>query len=186
MDDDRTRWDLRWSDRPILDPTPPALLAAHLDLVPGSGRAIDLACGQGAHAVWLALRGLDVVGVDVSPVAIERANALAASHGVSGRCRFVLADLDDGLPPEAQGSFDLVLCQRFRDRRLYAAMQALVAPGGVLAVTVLSRVDRPGATSSFLADPGETIEIAGDLDVIARTEADGEASVLARRPGTHG
>jgi methyl halide transferase len=54
-------------------------------------RAIDLGCGTGAHAVWLAQQGFDVVGVDLSPTAIERARARAASARV--QARFIAADM---------------------------------------------------------------------------------------------
>src|SRR5260221_10156924 len=67
-----------------------------------AGRAIDLGCGTGANAVWLAQQGFDVTGVDISPLAIERANARAQAAGVS--CRFLVADLS-APPPELSGAF---------------------------------------------------------------------------------
>lgn len=182
MDADRTRWDTRWSDRPVYAPEPPPTLGDHLDLVPSRGRALDVACGQGTHAVWLAWRGLEVVGVDVSPVAITRARELAAHQGVAGRCTFVVADLDHGLPVEADGDYAVVLCHRFRDPKLYPLLRERLSSPGVLAVTVLSRVGRPASDSSFLAEPGEAVEIAGDLDVVHLHEGGGEAEVVARRP----
>lgn len=54
-------------------------------------RAIDLGCGSGTHAVWLAQQGFDVVGVDLSPLAIEMASNRAAAAGV--RVHFLAADL---------------------------------------------------------------------------------------------
>jgi SAM-dependent methyltransferase len=53
--------------------------------------AVDLGCGAGNHAVWLAAQGFDVTGVDISPKALELAERLAAARGVA--CRFVAADL---------------------------------------------------------------------------------------------
>ncbi len=67
------------------------------------GNALDLGCGAGNYAVWLATRGFQVTGVDVSPAAIELAEQLARKNDVS--CRFVAADLlGDSLPLEV--SFD--------------------------------------------------------------------------------
>src|SRR5262249_31139609 len=56
-------------------------------------RAIDLGCGTGTHAVWLARQGFDVTGVDLSPAAVERARRQAEAAGVA--VRFLAADLLD-------------------------------------------------------------------------------------------
>src|ERR1700676_2864379 len=56
-------------------------------------RALDLGCGTGANAVWLAQQGFAVVGVDVSPAAVERARRRAEEAGVA--VQFVAADLLD-------------------------------------------------------------------------------------------
>ena len=66
-------------------------------------RAIDLGCGAGNYAVWLAGLGFEVTGVDSSPAAIQIARGKAAEKGV--RCTFVTADLLGGLH-EVDGSFD--------------------------------------------------------------------------------
>jgi SAM-dependent methyltransferase len=73
------------------------------------GRALDIGCGTGTHALWLAAQGFDVVGIDISPRAIERARARAAATRVTGRVRFVVHDFL-AAPPEG-GPFDLV-CDR--------------------------------------------------------------------------
>ena len=69
------------------------------------GRALDLACGEGQNAIWLASLGWDVVGVDYSEVAIAKARARAERDGVEAE--FVCADLV-GYAPDPQ-AFDLVL-----------------------------------------------------------------------------
>jgi SAM-dependent methyltransferase len=55
------------------------------------GRAIEFGCGSGTNAVWLAQQGFDVIGIDFSPIATQRATARAASAGV--RVRFLAADV---------------------------------------------------------------------------------------------
>ena len=153
-EDDRIRWDARHSaahrpDRAAV--RVPERFAAHEDAFPVAGRALDLACGTGATAVWLATRGLDVVGVDISPVAVEQARSLASASGVAGRCRFLVWDLDAGLP--AGDPVDVLVCQRFRDARLDAAVLGRLVPGGLLAVVALSEVG--AAPGRFRATPGE-------------------------------
>jgi SAM-dependent methyltransferase len=119
---------------------------------------------------------LDVLGVDVSAVAIEQARALAASAGVAQRCRFDTVDLDHGLPPGPP--VDVVLCHRFRDRRLDRAIIDRLAPGGLLAISVLSEVG--GAPGPFRATAGELPAAFAALDPVAAGEGDGQAWLLAR------
>jgi len=71
-----------------------------------AGRALDIGCGTGTHALWLAAQGLDVVAIDVSPRAIECARAKASDAPSAGRVRFEVLDFLTSLP--AGGPFDLV------------------------------------------------------------------------------
>jgi SAM-dependent methyltransferase len=175
---DRVRWDAAYAGRtPALVPELPAVFAAYETEFPHTGTALDIACGSGSAAVWLALRGLNVLGVDVSGVAIEQARALARDAGVARRCRFDTVDLDDGLPPGPP--VDVVLCHRFRDRRLDRAIIDRLAPGGLLAISALSEVG--GAPGPFRAVAGELPAAFGALDPVAAGEGDGQAWLLARR-----
>ncbi|MBO0866159.1 MAG: class I SAM-dependent methyltransferase [Mycobacterium sp.] len=178
-DEDRIRWDetyARQGPASVSPSDPFPVFAPYRDAFPTSGQALDLACGQGLGAVWLARRGLDVWGLDVSPVAIGQARDLARLSGVDGRCRFDVVDLDDGLP--AGPPVDVVLCHKFRDRRLDRAIVERLAPGGVLAVSSLSEVG--GTPGPFRARPGELPAAFTDLEVIAAGEGDGETWLVAR------
>jgi SAM-dependent methyltransferase len=102
-----------------------------------SGRVIDLGCGTGENALYLAGRGLDVVGLDAAPTAIQLAQAKAATRGVPAS--FVVGDaLDPGsLDGRLGGRFDAVLdCGLFHtfaddERGLYArSLATLLRPGG--------------------------------------------------------
>jgi len=147
-------------------------------MFPTAGHALELACGQGLVAVWLASRGLDVWGLDASPVAIEQARELARAAEVGDRCRFDAIDLDDGLPPGPQ--VVVVVCQRFRDRRLDRSVIGRLGSGGLLAITALSEV---GATSGpFRVAAGELPAAFAELDVITAGEGTGLCWLLARRP----
>lgn len=101
------------------------------------GRALDLGCGEGADAIWLARHGWEVVGVDVSPTALSRAAQDAAAAGVADRIRFAQHDLSESFP---EGRFDLVSAQFFhcplstdRGHALRGAAGAVV-PGGLLLI----------------------------------------------------
>ena len=137
---DRDRWDARHAavaeDRPV----PPDELRDRAELLPAGGRALDVACGRGAVAVWLALRGFVVDAVDVSGVGLGAAAGLAGRHGVAAAVRLAAHDLDAGLPDDCAGPYDVVVCQRYRDPRLYPRLVERLAAGGLLVVTVLSEV----------------------------------------------
>jgi len=178
-DGDRRRWDERYASResPSVGAIePPGAFADYAEVFPTAGRALDLACGRGLGAVWLARRGMDVLGVDISAVAIGQARDLAERSGVGDRCRFDIVDLDDGLP--ACRPVDVILCHKYRDRRLDQAIIGRLAPGGLLAIAVFSEVGAgPGR---FRAVAGELPVAFAGLDVIAAGEGGGQAWLLAR------
>lgn len=119
---------------------------------------------------WLAARGFTVDAVDVSAVGL----AATAGTGV----RTIEHDLDGGLPPSCPGPYDVVVCQRFRDPARYPQLQAALAPGGLLVITVLSEVDdEPGP---YRARPGELRAAFADLEVLVDIEGNGEASLVGR------
>jgi 2-polyprenyl-3-methyl-5-hydroxy-6-metoxy-1,4-benzoquinol methylase len=182
-DADRERWDARHATAVAAgagSAAPPDALRGRTELLPPGGRALDVACGRGTVAVWLAGRGFAVDAVDVSPVALEAGRELAAREGVPERVRWWLHDLDTGLP--GAGLYDVVVCQRFRDPAHYPELVARLAPGGLLVVTVLSEVgEGPGP---FRALPGELRTAFAGLEVLYHVERDGEASLVARAPVT--
>jgi SAM-dependent methyltransferase len=104
---------------------------------------------------------------------------LAAGRALAGgdTVHWIEADLDDGLP--VAGPYDVVVCQRFRAPSLYPALAGVVAPGGLLVISVLSEVGDTGGP--FRAPPGELLEAFGHLDVLHHEEAHGGASIVARR-----
>jgi len=172
---DRAHWDARHQRPGSVEPGLSEVFAPYTDLFPTTGAALDIACGRGAAAMWLARRGMTVTGVDVSPVAVEQARELAAAHGV--HCRFEVADLDDGLPPGP--SVNVLVCQHFRDARLDAAIVERLTPGGLLAISALSEVGaEPGR---FRVPAGELPRAFASLTVEAVGEADGVAWLLGRR-----
>jgi len=107
------------------------------------GRALDLGCGEGADAIWLAEQGWTVVAVDVSDTALGRARATAEARGVGHRIDFQQHELTGSFP---DGTFDLVSAQFLHstiemDRpEILRRAAAAVAPGGALLV-----VDHAGA-----------------------------------------
>lgn len=98
-------------------------------------RAIDLGCGSGANALYLAAHGFDVTGVDFSPVALGKARrSLAAT---AGRIRFVRADLTAPSLGEAEGTYDLLVD--------YGTLDDLVGDARAAMVRTIHRVSAPNA-----------------------------------------
>ncbi len=134
---DALAWDERYRGSELVwTAEPNRFVVAEVSPLP-PGRALDLACGEGRNAVWLASRGWQVEALDFSPVAVDKARVLAAHHGVAEALELRVEDLT-GWAPTA-GSVDLVVLSYLHlgaeDRRkvLVAAWSAL-APGGHLVV----------------------------------------------------
>lgn len=179
-DEDRSRWDQRYADRAAVsndDVGLPIVFQPFADTFPTAGCALDLACGRGGVAVWLAQRGLDVWGCDVSSVAVAQARELAEIGGVAARCHFEIVDLDHGLPVGPLS--DIVICNRFRDDSLDRAIINRIAGGGLLAISALSEVG--ASPGPFRVKAGELREAFDGLEVITAGESNGEAWLLARR-----
>lgn len=101
------------------------------------GKALDLGCGEGGDAVWLALQGWQVLATDVSDVAIERSKALAKEHGVEDKIAFEQHDFAVSFPA---GEYDLVSAQYLQSPIAFERQKALrrateaVAAGGILII----------------------------------------------------
>ncbi len=133
-----TFWDGVHASRPATTgPQPNARLTETVTGLP-PGDALDLGCGDGGDALWLAGQGWHVTAVDISAVAVERLAALAGSHGLDDRVTAVRHDLSETFP---HGEFDLV-CAHYlhtpfdldRAAVLRSAAHALRAGGRLLVV----------------------------------------------------
>jgi SAM-dependent methyltransferase len=131
---DAAAWDARYADADRLWSDTPNRWVHEVLAGRPPGTALDLACGEGRDAVWLAEQGWDVTGVDFSENALSRAAASATRRGV--RARWIRADVTVWTPPQ---QVDLVLVAYLhlppdeRRRVLHTAAAAL-APGGTLLV----------------------------------------------------
>ena len=132
-DELRRTWDERHATREIESEAANPTLIAEVGELP-RGTALDLACGAGTNALWLARHGWEVTGLDWSGVALGKARDRAAAEGV--RTRWVEADLLEWQPDRV---FDLVVVLYLHlapaERgQIYRAAAEAVAPGGHLIV----------------------------------------------------
>jgi SAM-dependent methyltransferase len=142
------------------------------------GRALDVGCGEGGDAVWLARQGWRVTGVDVSRVALER----AAASGVPG-IEWVQGEL-----PMRLDTFDLVSAQYFplpRSADLTSLLDA-VAPGGTLLFVGHDLAGLPAGMDPDPRDFYQPSEVAGLLDEAWEIEVDETRPRTAANPeGAH-
>ncbi|MFZ5825238.1 MAG: class I SAM-dependent methyltransferase [Bacillota bacterium] len=181
---DKVRWNQRYAAGEY-DMTPNPRLVAHLtgQVRPGMV-ALDLACGAGRNAIWLAEQGAEVHAWDLSDEALGLLQAEAAQRGVAVHCRQV--DLDQASLPEQ--SFDLVVDTNFLMRPLLEPMLRALKPGGLLFVdTFMASEKRAAVNPAYKLDPGELARVYGDAAEILHLYEDfhdGRATMLARRPAT--
>ncbi|GAB3118755.1 class I SAM-dependent methyltransferase [Streptomyces calidiresistens] len=128
---------------------------------PGPGTALDLGCGEGADAIWLARGGRRVTAVDVSRVALERGAAHAEEEGVADRIDWQWHDLAETFP---EGTWDLVSSHFLhswtelpRERILRRAVDA-VAPGGTLLIVGHAEAPDPAKRRSHSHGDGAARE----------------------------
>lgn len=145
--------------------------------VPGV-MALDVGCGTGANAVYLATLGYHVVGVDFSAVALARARERAGAAGVDDRCRFLEADLTaPGLLADHTGRFEVLVDA--------STVDDLDAAGRRVVADHLGRLARPGARLlmwCFYADRSALppISFTGPSRLSAGLEPGEESMLLGR------
>ena len=128
----REDWDARYEAAELLWSAGPNqfLVAEAAELAPG--RALDIACGEGRNARWLAERGWDVIGVDFSPVAVAKARKIAEKRGAQVDWR--VADVREYRPQPRSLDLVLVMYLHMPWPDMTVALRAAadgVAPGGV-------------------------------------------------------
>ncbi|NBE55248.1 class I SAM-dependent methyltransferase [Streptomyces boluensis] len=173
----REEWDTRYADGQLWSGRPNGALVAEVAGL-AEGRVLDVGCGEGADAIWLARAGWDVTAVEVSGVALDRAAGHARDAGV--QVRWVHAELTEAALPSR--SFDLVTAQypallRTPDAAAERVLLDAVAVGGVLLV-VHHVVDEHTAHESGF-DPADYV-LPGT--VAALLTDDWEVQVDERRP----
>lgn len=146
------------------DPSPP-LPEAVAGIEPGL--ALDLACGAGRHALFLAERGWHVRALDASRTGISLLEEEAGRRGVAHLIRTEIADLESARF-ELQGEYDLVCDFYFLHRPLFAQVRRAVRPGGLFAAALHVR---RGDTGRFLLEPGELRALFGDWEILLERES---------------
>jgi len=135
FDDAREFWDQRYQTPDYIFGTAPnVFLASQVKRFRPKDRVLDVGCGEGRNSVWLAELGCEVVGLDVSPLALDKARRLAAERGVA--VQYVQTDIRHWQWSPAQ--FDAVVCvfiqfaEPEQRERLFDGFLTTLKPGGLL------------------------------------------------------
>lgn len=164
---DLNQWNNRYQ---IADFPPPCqVLVDYAHLLPSAGTALDLACGLGANAFFLANRGLEIHAWDYAEVAITRLQTHATSQQIP-----IYTQVRDVLQqPPAPATFDIIVVCHFLDRSLIPSLRHALKPNGLLFYQTFTRtyVDEQGPKNPDyrLAD-NELLKLFSDLKLIMYRE----------------
>ena len=165
---------------------PATWLTTHRHLLTGVD-ALDVACGSGRHALWLAEQGYRVTAIDRDADALRELSEEALRRGLS--IATGLADLERGSDVFPAEVVDVIVVVHYLHRPLVPQLLTALRPGGVLVyetfTTAQAARGKP-TNPDFLLRPGELRDLVGSLDVLAWREGEFEgrdvASVVAQKP----
>ncbi|WP_168210711.1 class I SAM-dependent methyltransferase [Persicimonas caeni] len=170
MKKDRDKWNAKFggrADEP-LDPNP--FIVEHVDRLE-EGSVLDLACGDGRNALFLAESGFEVCGVDISDVGLARLRRFAAERGLDVDTHQIDLDAPDAL--SGLSGFDNVVISHFKPpQTFWAQAPDLLRLGGVLLIDTFSirQHEEFGFPERFCLRPGELRDVSDKLEVVLHEE----------------
>jgi len=188
MSDPREKWNRRWLERSGDEQTADPWLIDLADLLP-IGTALDLACGRGGNALFLARRGCQVTALDIAEEALSQLASAAKAENLPITCRRI--DLEAGSLPHLKG-FALAICFYYLHRPLLPWLRATIAPGGLAVMRTFSRAGPfppPSVAPQFVLDPGELPGLFPGWQILLHEEGlvtskkgGSLAGIIARKP----
>ncbi len=180
MRSDIDRWNRKYAGGAgSVDPAGEPELAVAASALPGRGLALELACGRGANALYLARLGYEVIAVDCAINGLGACNRTARRLGLP--VYPVVMDLERAvLPP---GRFRLVCVVRYLNRGLFPALAEALAPGGILFYKTFNGrhlEDRRGFNPGYVLEDGELERAFSALERLAGDESGTTSWILAR------
>jgi tellurite methyltransferase len=165
------KWDKKYFEAPLETQQPVQVLKEYAHLLPVTGRALDYACGLGVNAIFLARRGLDVCGWDLSSIAIDRLQEYADSQNLPVRTAVV--DLEQQPVSDFNDRFDVVVVSYYLYRPVFPALIQMLNTGGLLFYQTFIRdaVNSSGPSDpSYRLRDNELLELCKTLRVLVYRE----------------
>ena len=186
MQQDVERWNRKYREgNTNPDFIPDSLLTRYASWLDGRGTALDVACGVGHNAIFLAQRGYDVMAIDGSEAGLRYGHE--AIRKTSLRIQFIAADLKRIVL--RRDFFDVVLVIRYLYRPLVAQIKRALKPGGIVIYKTFNTnqlLEKPDFKRAYLLERGELIELFSDYDVMATNDSlqleDPVSWLIARKP----
>ena len=177
MESDRTRWNQRYREGAyVARQHPTNLLEAWLKRLPHS-HALDIACGNGRNSRFIAQSAEQVIGIDISDIAIAQAHELSSDLE---NVHFLIADLDIGLP--LSQAFDLIVLVRFVNLELIQQLQEFLVPGGAVLVEEHLQWDDPDIELAGPKNPNYRVASGALAKALSSLEALHSFEGLVRDP----
>lgn len=176
------KWDKRYL-KPNQPPTAAAVLSQYQQLLPTQGHALDLACGLGGNALFMAQRGLKVSAWDISSVGLGKLQDLAKHRHLT----LTTVHRDVEQQPPQPNSFDVICVSYFLHRDITPSLIAALKPGGLLFYQTFTTANSNGPSNPrFVLQEGELLGLFAPLDIIdyqekSPTIADGQAWLVGRK-----
>jgi SAM-dependent methyltransferase len=155
-------------------------LVSNTDLVRRDQSVLDLACGRGRHALWLAQQGWEVHAVDRDADALAALNERARALGVAVYTTEL--DLEADAVDLGRGRYGTIVVFRYLHRPLFPALVRALVPGGCLIYQTftIGQQQRGGPRNpAFLLRPGELLQLVAPLAVVRSREGDFEGALVA-------
>ena len=161
------KWDNHYAQAHV--GAPARVLSENAYLLPESGEALEVACGMGGNAVFLAQHGLDVHAWDISQVAVKKLQEYALSEKLT-----LIAEVRDSVQDApAENSFDVIVVSHFLDRTLMPLLINALKPDGLLFYQTFSKlkVDDSGPSNpDFLLGDNELLSLCAPLRTVVYRE----------------
>jgi len=166
----QNKWNNIYSEADISNKRVSFGLRENSHLLPPIGRALDLACGTGGDAIFLAERGLDVDAWDISDAVVEKINVYANEHNLS-----INAEARDiNAKPPLSEIYDVISVAHYLERSLVPLLIEALKPGGIVIYQTFTREVTPDYSGppnlNFRLAENELLQLFSGLRVVVYRE----------------
>ncbi|MBT5469988.1 MAG: class I SAM-dependent methyltransferase [Nitrospina sp.] len=175
---DKEKWNSKYEgDSYISGKEPCEWLKSHTRFLSKGGKALDIAAGEGRNSVFAASFGYDVISLDISEIALSKAQNLANEKNV--KITIVSADLDSSSFPENE--YDLVLCFNFLERKLFPEIRKTLKPGGILFYETFNvdYLKYSNFKKEWVLEQNELLRVFDDFRILRYREVDEDPKAFA-------
>jgi 2-polyprenyl-3-methyl-5-hydroxy-6-metoxy-1,4-benzoquinol methylase len=168
---DREKWNNKFRSGNYINNKPAQVLTENLHLLPQTGTALDLACGLGANAIFMAKRGLTTHAWDTSDIALDMLHATTKQNGI----RIIIERKDIIKNPPSAESFDVIIVSHFLERSIVSEIINALKKNGLLfyqTFTLNRLVDTGPRNMKYLLERNELLRLFTSLSVLHYIEYD--------------